>query len=284
MFMTIKSFEPTTQPRRAEPEILLLALRAIDADCDSPVKAWVFVQRTEHYTYQDGPKRLIDVRESRIDLTFFALDPHGGGRALFSGSFCGSYSRFFNRISLTGGTPTSKGAVLMPSGLRGLRLGTFLLNTVVGWAMQWPEAEVNSIHVVENDGYPDNRARRNRLYERFGLIFDYTDDKKRAGQSRPMPAGELTQIDAEAAIKKNITVHRVPDGFALLLSQNRALRAQLDAREQAVASLSGRLKRYEEFPLRVATVTLWRRHARWLITSAIMALFIVLGIYRYNGS
>ncbi|MDN5925278.1 MAG: hypothetical protein L0H70_09800 [Xanthomonadales bacterium] len=137
------------------PEILLLAIRARDADPDSPVKAWVFVRRVENYTYDDGTK---NVRTASIELTYQAMNGLGHSRTFVGGSFGGSYDRYFGRISLTGCNATSRGGVLVPGSLRGLRLGTYLMNAVVGWAKQWPVATVNSIHVVTLDGTPDARA------------------------------------------------------------------------------------------------------------------------------
>ena len=62
------------------------------------------------------------------------------------------------------------------------RLGIYLMNEIVGWAKQWPDTPVREVTLLASDaGDPQNRLRRNRFYEGFGLEFDFTDKDKSAG-------------------------------------------------------------------------------------------------------
>ncbi|MBN0147646.1 hypothetical protein JTL51_32530, partial [Pseudomonas aeruginosa] len=125
-----------------------------------------------------------------------------------------SYSRHFNSVSLT--SPSmSKGAVFLDlPGLDGQRIGTYLMNEIVQWVQQWPEANVNGIELLAGQAHGDNKARRNWFYEQFGLVFDYTDPEHREGRSRPMLAGALVKVETW---RQNITEHRMLDYLAAVL-------------------------------------------------------------------
>ncbi|RBH51717.1 hypothetical protein C3F00_033385, partial [Pseudomonas sp. MWU13-2860] len=90
------------------------------------------------------------------------------------GHFQASYRRGFGGeeiISLTGSRGASGTVFLDPEPMRGQRIGTYLMNEVVNWAQRWPEADVHPIRLNSNQGYEENRARRNRFYEQFGIVF-----------------------------------------------------------------------------------------------------------------
>ena len=71
-----------------------------------------------------------------------------------------------------------------------------MMNEIVTWAKQWPEAEVKTITLNADDAWPGNRQRRNRLYEQFNIAFDYDQHSDHgSGRSRSMHAGALTPVD-----------------------------------------------------------------------------------------
>ncbi|MDN2709847.1 hypothetical protein O0880_10515 [Janthinobacterium sp. SUN118] len=70
------------------------------------------------------------------------------------------------------------------------------MNEIVTWAKQWPEASILPIQLLEGQAYEKNKDRRNRFYERFGIEFDYADDDKRAGKSKPMRAAQLLNVNS----------------------------------------------------------------------------------------
>lgn len=79
--------------------------------------------------------------------------------------------------------------------LRGFHLGTYLQDEVVRWAKQWPNAAIRRISLSPVDSQDENRERRNRFYEQFGIQFDYADGRK-SGTSKPMQASELRPVDS----------------------------------------------------------------------------------------
>lgn len=121
--------------------------------------------------------------------------------------FAAGYWKMFNIVKLTG-LDIGGGAVFVdPDELCGHRIGTYLMDFIVHWARQWPEATVEPIKLQADQGKGEAGLRRNRFYEQFGLRFDYTSSEKLAGKSVPMPAGELVQ---SRAWEQNITVHELP--------------------------------------------------------------------------
>ncbi|MFA6230901.1 MAG: hypothetical protein WC617_12145 [Rhodanobacter sp.] len=265
--MSIAPFECTfSNEKTLAPEIQLLEIRALDAHDEREPCAWVFVRREEKYTYRQGTK---DVEEASITVSYQSVALHAGFRTRTGGTFVASYSRWGNRISLTGLSPHGRGGIMVAGGLRGMRLGTYLFNAIVGWAKQWPLAVVNSIKLSEVDADPDNRLRRNRFYEQFGLVFDYTDAQCRGGKSRTMPASDLQQV---RTWEQNITVHAVHEHLGRVLQQNRQLRSDLAARERAIRDLSATANYQASHPIRTALSALWALHARWLVP-----LLVILG-------
>lgn len=266
--MSIATFECVFRgDKTLEPEIQLLEVRQRDAMEMQDPCAWVFVRREEKYTFHEKTK---EVQEAFITVSYQSVDLHPSHRMRRGGTFTASYSQWGERISLTGHSPHGRGDIMVADGLRGMRLGTYVFNIIVGWAKQWPSAQVNSISLSEVDGHGDNRLRRNRFYEQFGLVFDYADDLCRGGKSRPMPAGGLQQV---TTWEKNITVHRVHEHLGQVLKQNQQLRADLAARERAIEYLDASIKYKENHPIRTALVALWALYARWLVPLLVILAF-----------
>ncbi len=265
--MSITPFECTFSNEKTHaPEIQLLEIRSLDAPDQREPCAWVYVRREEKCTRHPESK---EVAEASITLSYQAVDVHAGRRTRIGGTFTGSYSQWANCISLTGLAPRGRGGIMLADGLRGMRLGTYLFSIIVGWAKQWPLAAVNSISLSEVDAYSDNRLRRNRFYEQFGLVFDYTDAHCKGGRSRAMPASDLQQV---RTWEQNITVHVVHEHLGRVLQQNRQLRSDLAARERAIRDLSATANYQASHPIRTALSALWALHARWLVP-----LLVILG-------
>ena len=107
-----------------------------------------------------------------------------------NGFFTGKYSQISNSVSITGG-----GVFLDPSGLRGNRIGTYLMYHIVSLAKYWPNAEVENIKLDVDETKSENKIRRNKLYEQIGLVFDYSDPKNKGGISRSMPVEKLIIVE-----------------------------------------------------------------------------------------
>lgn len=266
--MPIVPFECTFRDNKTiEPEIQLLEIRPRGTDETHEPCAWVFVRREEKYTLDPKSK---EVQDATITVSYHAVETRIWPKIRMGGTFQAGYSHWCNRISLTGLSALGRGGVMVSDGLRSMRLGTYLFNIIVGWAMQWPIAEVNSIGLAENDGHEDNRTRRNRFYEQFGLEFEYTDPKGMGGHSRPMPASDLHQV---TSWKQNIIVHKVDEHLGKLLIQNARLRSDLAARERAIKQLTTTMNDQEAHPIRTALRVLWARNAWWFVL-----LLVILGL------
>lgn len=91
------------------------------------------------------------------------------------------------KISLT------NGHVFIPhQDCRGYRIGTWVMNEIVTWASQWPNADIVKILLGDGDATTENKVRRNKFYEGFGIKFNYFEDNKLSGYSLPMKSSDLT--------------------------------------------------------------------------------------------
>ena len=190
--MALPSFDNGwREGQSVKPRILVLEIKDKDRPDDKAL-GWVLVEREE--TYRRDP-RDGTIYEASIRLSYQRITAKFSHRDGGKGRLDGSYSRNFNAVSLTS-TSMSKGAVFLDlPGLDGQRIGTYLMNEIVQWVQQWPEATVNGIELLAGQGHGDNKARRNWFYEQFGLVFDYTDPEHREGRSRPMLAGALVKVE-----------------------------------------------------------------------------------------
>lgn len=185
--------------------------------------------------------------------------------------FAASYAA--GAISLTNGEPL----FLDPKELRGQRIGTYLMNEVVTWAHQWPHARVRRIRLLPGQADNDNKERRNRFYERFGIVFDYDDDSTRqTGLSRAMQAKDLSTVEP---LEKNVLKHTLADFVGGLMLERNLLRQKLTKLEANQNRLSAQLKEARDYPVRWAALRVWWQSAHWLIPMGIVAaLATVLAI------
>ncbi|WP_152038199.1 hypothetical protein [Paraburkholderia hospita] len=192
---------------------------------DRGVIAHLLVEREERYDrYADG-----QLRQARIELSYrmigVAVAPASG-----QGEFRGCYSATDNRVSVTACGVWERGFVTLDlPGLEGQRVGTYLMNEIVRWARQWPDADVNNIQLLEGQAYKRNTVRRNRFYEQFGFTFDYMDAQHRAGMSHPVKVRDLKAVESW---KDNIAERRM---FDFLMEQADSRRAaQVEAGDYPV--------------------------------------------------
>lgn len=240
--------------KQIKPRILVLEVRDKDRP-EADALGWVLVEREETYRRDsnDGP-----ICEASIRLSYQRITAKFSHRDGGNGWFNGSYSRRFNTVSLTSSS-MSEGAVFLGlQGLDGQRVGTYLMNEVVQWAQQWPEATVNSVELLAGQAHGDNKARRNWFYEQFGLVFDYADLEHWEGRSRPMPAGALSTVETW---RQNIVEHRMLDYLAAVLYAKEHATAELKARERACVLLIAEQRNAAAHPLRWALKQLYYRYA-----------------------
>lgn len=250
-----------------KPRILVLEIKDKDRPDDKAL-GWVLVEREE--TYRRDP-RDGTIYEASIRLSYQRITAKFSHRDGGKGRFDGSYSRNFNAVSLTS-TSMSKGAVFLDlPGLDGQRIGTYLMNEIVQWVQQWPEATVNSIELLAGQAHGDNKARRNWFYEQFGLVFDYTDPEHREGRSRPMLAGALVKVETW---KQNITEHRMLDYLAAVLYAEERATSELQARDRACAQLIAEQRRAEARPVRWALRRLYIHYASTVLAGLVLTALV----------
>jgi hypothetical protein len=268
--MTLPSLESCWRDgQRRKPRILVLEVRDKELP-EAEAIGWVLVEREE--TYRRDPRNNV-LYEASIRLSYQRITAKSSHRDDGKGWFAGSYSREFNSVSLTSAS-MSKGAVFLDlPGLYGQRIGTYLMNEIVQWVQQWPEATVNSIELLEGQAHGDNKARRNWFYEQFGLAFDYTDAEHCEGRSRPIAAGALVSVEAW---KQNIIEHRMLDYLSTILYAEERASSELQARDRACVELIAEQKKAETRPLRWALRQLYYRYAGSACTGLVLAIVVCI--------
>lgn len=266
--MALPSFDNGwREGQSVKPRILVLEIKDKDRPDDKAL-GWVLVEREE--TYRRDP-RDGTIYEASIRLSYQRITAKFSHRDGGKGRFDGSYSRNFNAVSLTS-TSMSKGAVFLDlPGLDGQRIGTYLMNEIVQWVQQWPEATVNGVELLAGQGHGDNKARRNWFYEQFGLVFDYTDPEHREGRSRPMLAGALVKVETW---KQNITEHRMLDYLAAVLYAEERATSELQARDRACAQLIAEQRRAEARPVRWALRRLYIHYASTVLAGLVLTALV----------
>lgn len=264
--MTLPAFDVTWRDKqRIKPRVCVLEVRDRFKPDGEPI-ARIFVQRQESYRRDDRDGQMY---EASIRLSYQTIEPKHSLRSRVSGSFEGSYSRGFREgeasVSLVGGA-----LFFDPTELRGQRIGTYLMNEIVVWAQQWPEAKVRSIKLLSGQAEEENRDRRNRFYERFGLVFAYSDPEHREGVSKPMPVKELTPVTSWEA---NIRERDPREYLAELLYERERMVMDAWQRDTAIKNLSATLEVARNHPVRWAARRLWWRLQPILLQGTMLLAF-----------
>lgn len=277
--MALPSFDVGWQgDKRLKPRIYVLEVRARDQPDGSPI-AWLLIERQEDLRRyeRDG-----SIYEASIRISYERVDPKHGYRVPGKGYFSGGYSRGFSgdpSVSLTSET-TSKGAVFLdPQDLQGHRVGTYLMNEIVTWVRQWPDATVRSVELLEGQSHGENKARRNRFYEQFGLVFDYRDPDHREGLSRPMRAEALTPVETWKANMRELDAREF---IGEVLYDHGRMKLQLEQRERGIESLTASLRRAESNPLRWALRRTWWRYSQTVLAAAVLGGLAALAWFEYR--
>lgn len=271
--MTLPSFdEPWSGSGPLRPRVVILEVGDRLGQTERPV-AFIAVERTEQLVHNNED----DVVRGSLILDYQVIDLHSDTERE-GGAFAASYCAVANSISLTSSNHTRGAVFLDPEYLQGQRVGTYLMNEIVCWARQWPEAMVNSIHLSEAQASPDNTARRNRFYEQFGLQFVYDDPNQHAGRSMSLPAGRLVPC---FTWQLNIKVWRVDDFLGHLLSANRDLKLNQEILRKSLRDLWQEVGRAEASPWVWATKTWAGRNVPLLIALTLIFTLVSSFFIRY---
>lgn len=269
--MALPSFDSGWKDgKQIKPRIRVLEIRDRGKPESDPI-AWLFIERQETYRRDE---RNGSIYEASIRLSYECIARKHSHCMSGKGYFSGGYSRGFGDgplVSLTSGS-TAKGAVFLDlPNLEGQRIGTYLMNEIVMWVQQWPEARVLSVELLSGQAHGENKARRNHFYEQFGLVFDYRDLEQCEGQSKPMLAATLTPVETW---KKNIRERDVQEYLSEVLYERNHLEFELSQRERAIKTLSEEIKRADARPVRWALRQVWWRIAPFL---GQVAILLILG-------
>ncbi len=238
---------------------------------ERPPMGFFLVERRERNRASDR----YATADETINIIYREISEDGYPRDPARGEFRGSYHAHVNTVSITAGSLTGGMVVIDPPSLHGHGLGTYLMNEVVRWAKRWPDATVNTINLLEGQGYGANRERRNRFYEQFGLEFEYTSAERKAGISLPMLAKDLVLVDRW---KQNISEHNLMGFLASTLYRKKAAESDLVQRTKAVAELLAEQRRIRSMPLRWALL----QHASSIFwTSVLLTICAIVGMKIY---
>lgn len=267
------------------PDILLLAIYDPKApDFEADPTAWLMVERKESIVMDERLTAHKDrVYSASLKIHYELIYPHkymahtGGS---FEGSYHMGYSSGDATVSLISAS-ASEGAVFLDlPGLEGHRIGTYLMDQLVTWVKQWPDAIVGTIKLNELQALDeDSKARRNRFYERFKIPFDYFDSSQRAGESRPIPAHALSNV---TTWERNIKIKDVRVTLNDLMEENKRLQHEVTFQKQLVRDRIAELRTMESKPLRWALQMFWVHHVRapailFIFFTALLGFFVLSG-------
>ena len=263
--MSIPSFDEIYKSNwTTKPRICILEVRKSDESDTAPI-AWLIIERQENCRLnEDG-----SIREASVRLTYeciragYATSKSGKGY-FTAGYFCGYDGN--PRVSLISETTYGGGAVFLDlPGLEGLGIGTYLMNEIVKWAKQWPNATVSNIELGEAQAKSeDNKLRRNRFYEQFGLVFIYADSEKKSGRSENMTAADLTPIDE---IKGNLLELSVDDFIMQLLDEKESMKREQKSLNSRLNFLQTEMKSAKSRPF------------KWVAQQMAARVFSYLGLF-----
>ncbi|WP_069385228.1 hypothetical protein [Halomonas caseinilytica] len=201
MFKSLPSLDKvSSRDNFSTPRIFVLRLKPSE---EQDKEVALLVERDERLSQHEGV-----VTSASLRFHYQIISGTVLGRMREGGEFSASYECCIMggpHVRLTSSFISEGGyCVVDPGWLAGRGIGTFFMNEIVHWARQWPEASVMPVRLLESDARGENTSRRNRFYENFGLIFEYLDDRKLAGQSAPMLAKDLTPLSEEKRLSLGV--------------------------------------------------------------------------------
>lgn len=152
------------------------------------------------------------------------------------------------------------------------------MNEIVEWAKQWPDANVCPINLLAAQADAENKNRRNRFYEQFGLKIDFTDPDQLAGTTRQMPASALKLVE----VKDNIRIHSVHGWMGEALTQEQDMHAATICREKLISELRQELDEARSKPFAWAIRTWWWKHAPNVYSYLFVTGFGLLLWFKYK--
>lgn len=182
---------------------------------------WDYVFAEVLYFTENKNREVIEVHLCR-------LNAKPAKKTVFKGYAYYNPQGVIHKVSIT-----NDSLIINDTSYRGKRLGSWAMNQIVKWAKYWPQADLNIIKLSEVDA--DNKERRNKFYENFGINFNYNYPLKESGRSYPMKClslkthehwnimqgGNIEELFLDVFIEKNFSEMK------LLRKRNRDLKQQI---------------------------------------------------------
>ncbi|WP_138922435.1 hypothetical protein [Hylemonella gracilis] len=273
--MTLPSLDPEIKNGKpTKSRIYLLEVRDRKEPERNPI-AWVLIERQEKFQKNEADDSVLT---ASVQISYECITPRNSYRVSGKGKFFGSYSRnSVDGMPMVALTSPNDTLFFDPIELRGQRIGTYLMNEIVLWVQQWPEARVRPIKLVAGQAGEDNKERRNLFYTQFGIKFDFRDSEQREGVSKPMLVKELTPVENW---KESIGERDVREYISEMLSERDLLKAELSRRKSANETLISERRLIEAHPIR----WVWNRLLPGVVSCVLLLslpLVVALALVRF---
>lgn len=191
--------------------VVLKVLPRISPENDS-APVYLLVESRETYTHDSQGV----LKDASICVSCKQIKPLQNGKKYPKTHFHGGYSSSQQGlVSLTANTLSTGGFVVLEDNeIKGNRVGTYLMSEIVKWAKQWPNANVRTVTLGTGQAQAENKDRRNKLYEKLGLIFVYDNPDHKSGCSQKILASQLSIV---TSWENNISLISVPEYFKSLI-------------------------------------------------------------------
>lgn len=182
------------------------------------------------------------ITESKLFLRYAVVSEFREAGPVPYSYFDASYNAYQNSVSLVASV-----LFLDPDYLRGHGIGSCLMNRIIDWAGEWPDATISPIDIFDPD--PDIVARRRNFYGRFGLEFD---DKN----GRPIMKQILVKDVNKDETETSNRIFELSDGLMLLCKARERFSDDLSRKATAYDSLRETYTSFTSSPLRTG-ISYW---------------------------
>lgn len=146
------------------------------------------------------------------------------------------------------GVKISNGDVMVEvNELRGLHIGSFILNRIVIWAKTLePERKIHQLKLVEQDATDsNNKLRRNNLYRKFGIKLVFNDPLTESSGKSAIDVHVKDLVEFTDREWSNIKVDNWIDGFGELNTEFHRIRDQLRQSRRRLAFYKRKSNRFD---------------------------------------
>ncbi|RCK37279.1 hypothetical protein TH24_17040 [Thalassospira xiamenensis] len=212
--------------------------------------------REERFNASDG-----SLDESKLYLRYADVSRNRYERPIKYEYFDANYIAYRNTLSLVATV-----LFLDPAELRGHGVGTCMMNRIIDWAQEWPEAKVSAIDILDPD--PDTVARRKHFYGKFGLVFDDKDGKP---VMRELLVSELIKPENVSTI----TIHDLPVGLMRLSLANNEQKRRLSLNTNEIDDMKTQWNKFTARPVRTGL-------SHWFSNNLFSLMFC--GVFLFFGA